>query len=89
MCVYVCVCRYGYFGKDKPEVVRLLLCNLSGCLTDGQIYMSADGLEMVSLNTRDSLGIRMLQKEGVEVGGGVCSHPSHIITAFLRKEFGL
>ncbi|XP_012694115.1 N-acylneuraminate cytidylyltransferase A [Clupea harengus] len=61
------VLRYGYFGKDKPEVVRLLLCNLSGCLTDGQIYMSADGLEMVSLNTRDSLGIRMLQKEGVEV----------------------
>lgn len=61
------VLRYGYFGKDKPEVVRLLFCNLSGCLTDGQIYVSAEGLEMVSLNTRDSMGIRMLQKEGVEV----------------------
>ncbi|XP_041934540.1 N-acylneuraminate cytidylyltransferase A isoform X2 [Alosa sapidissima] len=61
------VLRYGYFGKDKPEVVRLLLCNLSGCLTDGQIYVSAEGLEMVSLNTRDSMGICMLQKEGVEV----------------------
>ncbi|XP_062374175.1 N-acylneuraminate cytidylyltransferase-like [Sardina pilchardus] len=61
------VLRYGYFGKEKPEVIRLLLCNLSGCLTDGQIYVSADGLEMVSLNTRDSMGIRMLQKEGVEV----------------------
>ncbi|XP_062374672.1 N-acylneuraminate cytidylyltransferase A [Sardina pilchardus] len=61
------VLRYGYFGKDKPEVVRLLLCNLSGCLTDGQIYVSSEGLEMVSLNTRDNMGIRMLQKEGVEV----------------------
>ncbi|KAL2103084.1 hypothetical protein ACEWY4_002252 [Coilia grayii] len=61
------VLRYGYFGKDKPEVVRLLLCNLSGCLTDGQVYVSSQGLEMVSLNTRDCMGIRILQKENVEV----------------------
>ncbi|XP_063049893.1 N-acylneuraminate cytidylyltransferase-like, partial [Engraulis encrasicolus] len=61
------VLRYGYFGKDKPEVVRLLLCNLCGCLTDGQLLLSSQGLEMVSLNTRDCMGIRMLQRENVEV----------------------
>ncbi|KAF4114697.1 N-acylneuraminate cytidylyltransferase A [Onychostoma macrolepis] len=57
------VLRFGYFGKDKPEVVKLLLCNLSGCLTDGQIYISANGEEMVSINTRDQAGIDMLKKE--------------------------
>ncbi|XP_027009764.2 N-acylneuraminate cytidylyltransferase A [Tachysurus fulvidraco] len=61
------VLRFGYFGKDNPELVRLLLCNLSGCLTDGQIYLSAVGEEMLSINTRDLTGIRMLQEEGVEV----------------------
>lgn len=55
--------RYGYFGKDAPEVVRLMFCNVSGCLTDGKIFMSASGEEMVSVNTRDTTGLRMLQKE--------------------------
>lgn len=61
------VLRFGYFGKDKPEVVRLLLCNVSGCLTDGQIHTSASGEEMVSINIRDQIGISMLKKEGVKV----------------------
>lgn len=61
------VLRYGYFGRDKPEVVKLLLCNVSGCLTDGQIFISASGEDMVSLNSRDNTGLRMLQKEDVEV----------------------
>ncbi|XP_056140920.1 N-acylneuraminate cytidylyltransferase A [Lampris incognitus] len=61
------VLRYGYFGRDKPEVVQIFLCNVSGCLTDGQIFMSLSGEEMVSVNTRDITGIRMLKKEGVEV----------------------
>ncbi|XP_029918254.1 N-acylneuraminate cytidylyltransferase-like [Myripristis murdjan] len=61
------VLRYGYFGRDKPEVVRLMLCNVSGCLTDGKLYFSVSGEEMLSVNTRDTMGIRMLKKEGVEV----------------------
>ncbi|XP_016130310.1 N-acylneuraminate cytidylyltransferase-like isoform X2 [Sinocyclocheilus grahami] len=59
--------RFGYFGKNKPEVVKLLLCNLSGCLTDGQIYISENGEEMVSINTRDQAGIDMLKKKQVKV----------------------
>ncbi|XP_041635749.1 N-acylneuraminate cytidylyltransferase A [Cheilinus undulatus] len=61
------VLRYGYFGRDIPEMVHLLFCNVSGCLTEGRIFLSASGEEMVSINTRDTMGIRMLQKEGVEV----------------------
>ncbi|XP_043093470.1 N-acylneuraminate cytidylyltransferase A [Puntigrus tetrazona] len=61
------VLRFGYFGKDKPEAVKLLLCNLSGCLTDGQICISANGEEMVSINTKDQAGINMLKKQNVKV----------------------
>ncbi|KAF4079544.1 hypothetical protein AMELA_G00179250 [Ameiurus melas] len=61
------VLRFGYFGKDKLATLRLLLCNVSGCLTDGQVYLSSTGEEMLSINNRDLTGIRMLQKEGMEV----------------------
>lgn len=61
------VLRYGYFGRDAPEVVKLMFCNVSGCLTEGRIFLSVSSEEMVSINTRDTAGIRMLQKEGVEV----------------------
>uniref|UniRef100_A0A3Q3J1N2 N-acylneuraminate cytidylyltransferase n=1 Tax=Monopterus albus TaxID=43700 RepID=A0A3Q3J1N2_MONAL len=61
------VLRYGYFGRVKPEVVKLMFCCVSGCLTDGRIYLSASGEEMVSVNTKDTMGIRMLQREDVEV----------------------
>lgn len=59
--------RYGYFGRVMPEVVRLMFCRVSGCLTEGRIFVSASGEEMVSINTRDTTGIRILQDEGVEV----------------------
>ncbi|GLD64627.1 N-acylneuraminate cytidylyltransferase [Lates japonicus] len=61
------VLRYGYFGRVTPEVVRLMFCNISGCLTEGKIFLSASGEQMVSINIRDTTGIHMLQKEDVEV----------------------
>ncbi|XP_051799770.1 N-acylneuraminate cytidylyltransferase [Acanthochromis polyacanthus] len=61
------VLRYGYFGRDTPEVVRLMFCNVSGCLTEGRIFLSVSGEDMVSINTKDTAGIRMLQREDVEV----------------------
>lgn len=61
------VLRYGYFGRVTPEVVTLMFCNISGCLTEGRIFLSASGDEMVSINTRDTAALRKLQKEGVEV----------------------
>ncbi|XP_036967683.1 N-acylneuraminate cytidylyltransferase A [Acanthopagrus latus] len=67
------VLRYGYFGRETPEVVRLTFCKVSGCLTEGRIFMSKSGEEMLSINTRDTTGIRMLQKEDVEVVLLTCS----------------
>lgn len=61
------VLRYGYFGRETPEVVHLMFCRVSGCLTEGRIFLSASGEEMVSINSRDTMGIRMLQREDVEV----------------------
>ncbi|KAM9834447.1 N-acylneuraminate cytidylyltransferase-like [Syngnathus typhle] len=61
------VLRYGYFGRGTPEVVQMMFCKVSGCLTDGKIYLSAAGDEMMSINSRDTSAIRMLQEQDVEV----------------------
>ncbi|KAK1166738.1 N-acylneuraminate cytidylyltransferase-like [Acipenser oxyrinchus oxyrinchus] len=61
------VLRFGYFGKDQLEQVKLLVCNIDGCLTDGQVYLSAGGEELVSWNIRDTTGISTIQEQGVEV----------------------
>ncbi|XP_076862800.1 N-acylneuraminate cytidylyltransferase A [Brachyhypopomus gauderio] len=61
------VLRFGYFGNDDPKSVRLLLCNVSGCLTDGQVSLSTAGEEIVSLNSSDLAAIKLLQRENIEV----------------------
>ncbi|XP_057709804.1 N-acylneuraminate cytidylyltransferase A [Corythoichthys intestinalis] len=61
------ILRYGYFGRVTPEVVRLMFCKVLGCLTDGKIYLSAAGEEMMSISIQDIGAIRMLQKDDVEV----------------------
>ncbi|KAM8973864.1 N-acylneuraminate cytidylyltransferase [Pelodytes ibericus] len=58
--------RFGYFGKSSARVVKLLVCNIDGCLTDGRVYVSQDH-ELISYNLRDLDGIRMLLKRNVEV----------------------
>ncbi|XP_073505585.1 N-acylneuraminate cytidylyltransferase-like [Phyllobates terribilis] len=58
--------RYGYFGKAAPTVVKLLICNFDGCLTDGRVYLNQEQ-EMISYSLRDLDGIRNLLDRGVTV----------------------
>ncbi|MGI6656809.1 MAG: KdsC family phosphatase [Desulfobulbus sp.] len=52
----------------RAKSVRLLLLDVDGVLTDGGIIYGNDGLECKRFNTRDGLGIAMLQENGIEVG---------------------
>ncbi|KAF4101601.1 N-acylneuraminate cytidylyltransferase B-like [Onychostoma macrolepis] len=61
------VLRFGYFGREENTAVRLFLCTVSGCLTNGQIYASVSGEDLVAINARDVAGIQMLQRENIEV----------------------
>lgn len=64
-------------GKDSPELrilfakaepVKLLLLDVDGVLTDGSLLYSENGIEAKAFNTQDGLGIRLVQKTGVDVG---------------------
>ncbi|XP_056410409.1 N-acylneuraminate cytidylyltransferase [Hyla sarda] len=58
--------RFGYFGKGAPTVVKLLVCNIDGCLTDGRVYVNQEH-EFISYSLRDLDGIRKLLERGVTV----------------------
>lgn len=58
--------RFGYFGKGAPTVVKLLVCNIDGCLTDGRVYVNQEH-EFLSYSLRDLDGIRKLLGRGVAV----------------------
>ncbi len=52
----------------KAKMVRLLLLDVDGVLTDGNLIYSHEGKESKAFNTQDGFGLRMLQDAGVEVG---------------------
>ncbi|MEQ2192868.1 hypothetical protein XENOCAPTIV_018753 [Xenoophorus captivus] len=45
----------------------MMFCKVSGCLTDGKVFLSVSGEDWVSIHTRDTAGLRMLQKDDVKV----------------------
>ena len=54
--------------KSRLRSVGLFLTDVDGTLTDGGMYYSADGDVMKKFNTRDGMGLQLLQREGVKVG---------------------
>jgi 3-deoxy-D-manno-octulosonate 8-phosphate phosphatase (KDO 8-P phosphatase) len=55
---------------DRPELknIKLLLMDVDGVLTNGDIIYTDAGGEIKAFNVRDGLGIRLLQKAGIQVG---------------------
>lgn len=54
--------------QDAAREIRLLLLDVDGVLTDGQLYFSNSGEEMKAFSTLDGHGIKMLRKSDIEVG---------------------
>ena len=51
-----------------PDDIRLFLTDVDGTLTDGGMYYGSDGTEFKKFNTRDGMGLQLLQSTGVKVG---------------------
>ena len=45
----------------------MLILDVDGVLTDGKLYFDHAGNEMKAFNTRDGMGIKALQKVGIEI----------------------
>ncbi|MFT5577897.1 MAG: 3-deoxy-D-manno-octulosonate 8-phosphate phosphatase (KDO 8-P phosphatase) [Paraglaciecola psychrophila] len=52
----------------KAANIKLLILDVDGVLSDGKLYFSNSGDEMKAFSTLDGQGIKMLQRNGIEVG---------------------
>ena len=53
--------------KAKLEAIKLLVLDVDGVLTDGQLIVHDDGRESKAFHTLDGHGIRMWRRAGLEV----------------------
>ena len=54
--------------SQRAKSIRLALFDVDGVLTDGNIYIDANGTELKVFNIHDGHGIRLLQHHGIDVG---------------------
>ena len=47
--------------------IKLVITDVDGVLTDGGMYYSEKGDELKKFNTRDGVGVRLLQEAGIDV----------------------
>lgn len=53
--------------QERAAKIRMLVLDVDGVLTDGKLYFDHAGNEMKAFNTRDGLGMKALQRCGIEV----------------------
>lgn len=53
---------------QKAAKIQLVIFDVDGVLTDGSLYIDAQGQEIKSFHSRDGHGMKMLQQTGVEIG---------------------
>ena len=64
--------------------IRLFLTDVDGTLTDGGMYYTSTGDTMNKFNTRDGMGLQLMQRAGVKVGI-VTSENTEIVTRRAEK----
>lgn len=52
----------------QKHQIKLFLTDVDGTLTDGGMYYSENGDELKKFNTRDGMGLQLLQRQGIKVG---------------------
>jgi 3-deoxy-D-manno-octulosonate 8-phosphate phosphatase (KDO 8-P phosphatase) len=52
----------------KAAPIKLLLLDVDGVLTDGNLFYSGETGEAKSFNTQDGFGLRLLREAGIDVG---------------------
>lgn len=60
--------KYVLNRQKKFADIKLFLTDIDGTLTDGGMYYSENGDELKKFNTRDGMGLKLLQEKGIKVG---------------------
>jgi len=92
---------YQSFPMQLAKDIRMLVLDVDGVLTAGQIFLTDAGEQIKAFNVRDGHGIKLLQRIGIEVAiltgrtSKVVEHRAqelgiqHLIQGSLRKADGI
>ena len=76
-----------FLCKQKSySSVKLFLCDVDGTLTDAGMYYTENGDELKKFNTRDGMGLQLLQKKGLKVGIVTSENTKIEITMTISKN---
>ena len=73
--------------SKQAAAVRLLALDVDGVLTDGRIYYTNEGDEIKAFNIKDGLGIKLLQRSGVQVA--IITGRTSAIVERRARELGI
>jgi 3-deoxy-D-manno-octulosonate 8-phosphate phosphatase (KDO 8-P phosphatase) len=51
---------------ERAAKIRLLICDVDGVLTNGQLFFTPTGDELKGFHARDGHGIKLIQRAGIE-----------------------
>ncbi|MGX5174728.1 3-deoxy-manno-octulosonate-8-phosphatase KdsC [Aliikangiella sp. IMCC44653] len=71
----------------KAALIKLLICDVDGVLSDGKVYFTQKGDELKNFNIKDGLGIKLLQKSGIKVA--IITGRKSAIVETRAKELGI
>lgn len=54
-------------ASDRARLLRLMVFDVDGVLTDGSLYLGDNGEEIKAFNTLDGQGLKFLQRDGIEL----------------------
>lgn len=72
---------------DRAASVKLVLFDVDGVLTDGRLFVDNNGEEYKAFNSRDGHGMKMLQRNGVQIG--IITGRNSRIVEHRTKELGI
>jgi len=88
---------YETFPMDQAKGIRMLILDIDGVMTSGEIFITDQGEQIKAFNVRDGHGIKLLQRSGIEVAvltgrtSNVVEHRcrelgiQHVMQGCLRK----
>ena len=52
---------------EKAKQIKCVICDVDGVLTNGMIYMTAEGAELRAFHVHDGMGLKFLMASGIQV----------------------
>ena len=79
-----------FFLKKKLSLIKLIVLDVDGVLTDGNLYIDSNGNEIKKFNVKDGLGIKLLQEANIIIAlisGGKPDSTIHRLEKLKIKHY--